>query len=255
MRSVAILNNSLRSSKKSAMSDVEPTNKDASAGEMKPPAMPGSVPVIPGARAARTFSARPTFSGGHRGGGGKRGGQRPDRGGRRGNGSREERVRPEFDQKMLNVRRVARVVAGGRRFNFSVLMVVGNRKGSVGVGTGKAGDTALAIEKATRNAKKHLLRVARTSNNSIPHILEAKYSSARVVIFPAENKGLIAGSAVRSVLELAGITDVNAKIRSGSKNKLNIAQATIKALSALANNTQPTTDHRKSEKDSAVVSG
>ena len=134
---------------------------------------------------------------------------------------------------MLNVRRVARVVAGGRRFNFSVLMVIGNRKGSVGVGTGKAGDTALAMEKATKSAKKHMIKVERTANHSIPHILEAKYSSATIVIFPAKNKGLIAGSAVRSVLELAGITDVNAKIRSGSKNKLNIAQATIKALSAL----------------------
>ena len=170
-------------------------------------------------------------SGGGRGGrGGPRGGG--DRGGRRG-GGREERTRPEFDQKMLGVRRVARVVAGGRRFNFSVLMVIGNRKGSVGVGTGKAGDTALAIEKATKNAKKHMVRIERTAHHSIPHMLDAKYSSATVVIRPSPNKGLTAGSAVRSVLELAGITDVNAKIRSGSKNKLNIAQATIKALSQI----------------------
>lgn len=168
--------------------------------------------------------------GGHRGGG-SRGGS----GGRRAGGQREERTKPEFDQKMLNVRRVARVVAGGRRFSFSVLMVIGNRKGSVGVGTGKAGDTALAIEKATKNAKKHMLRLTRTSNNSIPHVIEAKYGSASIVIFPAKNKGLIAGSAVRSVLELAGVTDVNAKIRSGSKNKLNIAQATIAALKQLHN--------------------
>jgi len=197
------------------------------------------VPIAPQASVTPIVHApaRQGFDGGRRrgsGGGSSRGGgQRgSDRGGRRG-GGREERVRPEFDQKMLNVRRVARVVAGGRRFSFSVLVVIGNRKGSVGVGTGKAGDTALAIEKATKNAKKHMLQLTRTANNSIPHILEAKYSSAEVVIFPAKNRGLIAGSAVRSVLELAGITDVNTKIRSGSKNKLNIAQATIKALSAL----------------------
>ncbi len=219
------------------MPDVELTiKKDISVGEVKAPEISASVTAVPQASAPMSHPVRSAFSGGRRGsGGGGRGGggQRGSGGGRRGGGAREERARPEFDQKMLNVRRVARVVAGGRRFNFSVLMVIGNRKGSVGVGTGKAGDTALAIEKATRNAKKHLLRLTRTGNNSIPHILEAKYSSARIVIFPAKNKGLIAGSAVRSVLELAGITDVNAKIRSGSKNKLNMAQATIKALSAL----------------------
>lgn len=225
------------------MSDVEPTNKDTVEAEVKTPKV--AAPVA-------THSRPPSFLR-HRGGGGGKGGQRTDRGGRRGSGPREERVRPEFDQKMLQVRRVARVVAGGRRFSFSVLMVIGNRKGSVGVGTGKAGDTALAIEKATRHAKKHLLCIARTGNNSIPHTLEAKYSSARIIIFPAKNKGLIAGSAVRSVLELAGITNVNAKIRSGSKNKLNMAQATIKALSALTNNKQPTTDHKKIEKSPAVV--
>jgi len=162
------------------------------------------------------------------------GGRGGSGGPRRGGGGREERAKPEFDQKTLDVRRVARVVAGGRRFSFSVTMVIGNRKGSVGVGTGKAGDTALAIEKATKSAKKHMIKVARTGSNSIPHIIEAKYSSATVVILPAKSKGLIAGSAVRSVLELAGVTDVNAKIRSGSKNKLNIAQATIKALASLA---------------------
>ena len=189
-----------------------------------------ATPAQPAAPSGETRGQRTPFQGGGRGGRGGSGGSRGgDRGGRR-TGGREERARPEFDQKMLGIRRVARVVAGGRRFNFSVLMVIGNRKGSVGVGTGKAGDTALAIEKATKSAKKHMIKVNRTPNNSIPYMLEAKYSSALVTILPAKNKGLIAGSAVRSVLELAGVTDVNAKIRSGSKNKLNIAQATIEAL-------------------------
>ncbi len=209
------------------MSDVEPTIRDVPAAGVKAPitGAPASAPSRPAASGGYRGGSAGNRGGGQRGGGGS--------GGRRGSGPREERAKPEFDQKMLNVRRVARVVAGGRRFNFSVLMVIGNRKGSVGVGTGKAGDTALAIEKATKNAKKHMLRITRTSNNSIPHVIEAKYSSAEIVIFPAKDKGLIAGSAVRSVLELAGITDVNAKIRSGSKNKLNIAQATIKALASL----------------------
>ena len=213
------------------MSDVEPTiTKDAPAGEVKTPVISAPAP------AARPASRQGGFDGGRRGGNSGRvgmGGSRGGGGNRRAGGGRGDRVRPEFDQKMLGVRRVARVVAGGRRFNFSVLMVSGNRKGSVGVGTGKAGDTALAIEKATKNAKKRMIRVERTSDFSIPHSIEAKYSSARVVIMPAPSKGLIAGSAVRAVLELAGITNVNAKIRSGSKNKLNIAQATIKALSSL----------------------
>ena len=159
-------------------------------------------------------------------------------------GGDRERVRPEFDQKMLSVRRVARVVAGGRRFSFSVLIALGNKKGSVGVGTGKAGDTALAIEKATKSAKKEMIQVSLTKNRSIPHRLEAKYSSAYLVMFPAPSKGLIAGSAVRAVLELAGITDINAKILSGSKNKLNIARATIKALSQLKSENTNSTDIR-----------
>lgn len=148
-------------------------------------------------------------------------------------GPREERARPEFDSKTLTVRRVARVVAGGRRFNFSVVLVLGNRKGTVGVGIGKAADTAAAIEKATKDARKNLLLVLLTKTRSIPHFVDAKYSSARIMMRPAPAQGLIAGSAARAVLELCGINDVNAKILSGSKNKLNIARATIQALSML----------------------
>ena len=114
-------------------------------------------------------------------------GQR-ERRGKRG-GGRDERVRPEFDQKTLAVRRVARVVAGGRRFNFSVLLVLGNREGSVGVGLGKAADTALAMDKANKRAKREMIRVPRTKNRSIPHQLDAKYSSALVVLRPAKGKG------------------------------------------------------------------
>ncbi len=162
----------------------------------------------------------------------QRGGQnRPQRGGRR-TGERE-RIRPEFDQKILDIRRVTRVVAGGRRFSFSVALVAGDRKGRVGVGTGKAGETALAIEKAMRSAKKAMIRVSMTKTGSIAHDVSAKYASARVVIRPAPERGLIAGSAVRNVLELAGIKDVTSKILSGSKNRLNNAQATVKALQTL----------------------
>lgn len=203
------------------MSDVEPTMTESSARGANAPAA-SAVP-------AQEAPGRGGRSGG-RGAGRGNGPKRERRGGR----EERERARSEFDSKTLSVRRVARVVAGGRRFSFSVLLVIGNRKGSVGVGLGKAGDTALAIEKATKNAKKSLMQVPRTKNNSIPRQTEAKFSSAIVVMRPAPSKGLIAGSAVRSVLELAGVTDVNAKILSGSKNKLNIARAAIAALSKFA---------------------
>ncbi|HVS79527.1 MAG TPA: 30S ribosomal protein S5 [Candidatus Paceibacterota bacterium] len=147
---------------------------------------------------------------------------------------REARVKPEFDHKIVSIRRVARVVAGGRRFSFSVVLVAGNRKGQVGVGIGKAGDTPLAIEKAMRDAKRNMIRVSLTKSGSIPHEVEAKYSSARVLIKPAPGKGVIAGSSVRNVLELAGIKEVSAKIFSRTKNQLNNARSAVKALSKLA---------------------
>lgn len=159
-----------------------------------------------------------------------------DRGGRndrRPRRTREPRARSEFDNKVLDIRRVTRVVAGGRRFSFSVTIVIGNGKGQVGVGLGKASDTALAIEKATRDAKRHLLTVPMTEGLAIPHEVRAKYAAAQVMLLPAEGKGLKAGSAVRTVLELAGVRNVSAKILSRSKNPLNNARATTLALSRL----------------------
>ena len=146
---------------------------------------------------------------------------------------RPERVKQEFDNKIISIRRVTRVVSGGRRFSFSVSMVIGDKKGKVGVGTGKATDTPIAIDKAMRAAKKDMIKVSLTDNKSIAYPVEAKYSSARISIQPAPGKGVIAGSAVRVVLELAGIKEISSKILSRSKNKLNIARATIKALEQL----------------------
>jgi small subunit ribosomal protein S5 len=134
---------------------------------------------------------------------------------------------------MITIRRVARVVAGGRRFSFSVALIIGNKKGKVGVGLGKAGDTTLAIDKAVRDAKKHMITLALTKDNSIAHEVSAKYCAARVAFMPAHGRGLVAGSSVRPVLELAGVTNVVAKIHSGSKNGLNNARAAIEALKKL----------------------
>lgn len=156
-------------------------------------------------------------------GGNSRGGPRgPRRGG-------DER-RSEFAQKMLGIRRVARVMAGGRRFNFSVCIAIGDKKGRVGVGLGKAMDTQLAIEKATRHAKKNMITLDLTKTQSIKHNIGAKYAASVVEIRPSPGRGLVAGSSVRAVLELAGITDVTAKILSRSHNPINNARAAITAL-------------------------
>jgi len=147
--------------------------------------------------------------------------------------ARTERVKPEFDQRIIGIRRVTRVVAGGRRFSFSVCVVAGNHRGQVGVGTGKAGDTALAVEKAYRSALKNKIDISKTDTNSIPHEVQAKYSSGVVKLYPAPGRGLIAGGAVRDVLELAGMQGVGAKILSRSHNKLNNAFAAVSALKQL----------------------
>ncbi len=161
--------------------------------------------------------------------GGRGGDRRPNRRGPR----REPRAKPEFDQKIVSLRRVTRVVAGGRRFSFSVCLVAGNRKGMVGVGQGKATDTPLAIEKAMRDAKKNMITVNMTKNMSIPHDVEAKYAASVVKIMPAPGKGMLAGSSVRTVLELAGLKDVGAKLMSRSKNSANNAYVAVKALKKL----------------------
>ncbi len=162
-----------------------------------------------------------------------KGGSRDRRKNERRPSRRPERARQEFDNKIISVRRVTRVVAGGRRFSFSIAMVIGDKKGRVGVGLGKAGDTPIAVNKAMQAAKKNMITVHLNKKNSINHPTAAKYSSARVSIMPAPGKGVIAGSSARVVLELCGIREVSSKIFSRSKNKLNIARATVEALKNL----------------------
>ena len=144
------------------------------------------------------------------------------------------RPKPEFDQKILDIRRVTRVVAGGRRFSFSVALVAGDKKGSVGLGLGKAGDTALAINKAVRNAKKNMVRLKLTKTMSIPYELSAKFSSSKVVIMPNRGRGLVAGSVIRDIVKLSGMKDVTGKILGSSKNKLNNAKAVMEALRSIS---------------------
>ncbi|MBI3305796.1 30S ribosomal protein S5 [Candidatus Nomurabacteria bacterium] len=171
---------------------------------------------------------------------------------RRGGGRRSSsfsRVKPEFDQKILNIRRVTRVVAGGRRFSFSVALVAGDRKGAVGLGLGKAGDTALAINKAVRNAKKNMIRLSLSKDMSIPHELYAKFSSSEIMLMPNKGRGLVAGSVIRDIVKLAGIKDITGKIVSDSKNKLNNAKAVMGALSSIASK------YAKPIPESAIIGG
>ncbi len=146
---------------------------------------------------------------------------------------RKEERKPEFEQKIISLRRVTRVVAGGRRFSFSVAMVLGDKKGRVGIGLGKSNDTAIAIEKAIRDAKANMITVNRTEEGSIPFDVKAKYGSSEVEVRPAPGRGLVAGASVRAILDFAGVTDVTSKIWTRSKNQINIARATIEALKKL----------------------
>lgn len=135
----------------------------------------------------------------------------------------------EFDKKLLEVRRVTKVVKGGRTMRFSALVVVGDKKGRVGMGTAKASEVPMAVEKATKAAKKNLVTVP-VVNGTVPYEAIGKFSTTRIIILPSKaGTGVIAGGAARSVFELAGYTDITSKIH-GSTNKINTVRATLNAL-------------------------
>jgi small subunit ribosomal protein S5 len=170
--------------------------------------------------------------GGFRGGrGGGFGGNR-GRGGRPGGrGGRPQRSveKPEYDQKTLDIARVARVTKGGKRFSFRATVVAGNGKGRVGVGTAKGRDVQGSIQKAYHQAKKNLITIV-TKDGTIPYQVNAKYSSASVILKPSKS-GIKAGGAVRVVAQMAGISSLTGKLTGRTSNKINIARATILALS------------------------
>lgn len=138
----------------------------------------------------------------------------------------------QYDERTLHIDRVARVVKGGRRFRFRALVVVGDRKGKVGIGSAKGADVTSAVTKATDVAKKHMVSVS-LYKGTLPHEAEAKVSGAKILIKPASaGTGLIAGGVVRSVLEVAGVSNALSKSL-GSTNKTNTAYATVAALESL----------------------
>ena len=136
----------------------------------------------------------------------------------------------EYEDQVLDLRRVTRVTAGGKRFRFRATVVIGNGKGKVGVGIGKGPDVQKAIEKAKTQARKDIISL-KLKDNTIPHQVEAKFSAARVLIKPAApGHGLMAGGSPRVVLKLAGVKDATAKCVGRTKNKLTNALAAIEAL-------------------------
>jgi len=155
--------------------------------------------------------------------------RRNDRG--RGRGPVVEEKK-EFDERIVHIDRVARVVKGGRRFRFRALVVAGDHKGKVGIGIAKGADVTAAVTKATEVAKKHMSKI-NLYKGTLPHDAEGKVGGARILIKPASaGTGLIAGGVVRTILEVAGVSNVLSKSL-GSSNKANIAYATIQALESL----------------------
>lgn len=147
----------------------------------------------------------------------------------------DQKINPaelDLQEKVVHIRRVAKVTKGGKRFHFTVLAVVGNSDGVVGAGLGKSNEVPDAVRKAVEKAKKSLIRVPRNAL-TIPHGIRVEYVSSKVMLLPAApGTGVIAGGAVRAVVELAGIHDVLSKVV-GSRNPLNVVMAVIKGLSAL----------------------
>lgn len=153
---------------------------------------------------------------------------KPERTKRRG----EPREKPEFDQSIVDLARVTRVTKGGKQMSFRACVLIGDRKGRVGYGVDKGKDVQIAVEKAVRQAKKNMILVP-LIRETIPHRVEAKFKAAKVMIKPApKGSGIIAGSSIRTVLELAGVPNASAKMLGKTGNKITNVKATFQALTS-----------------------
>lgn len=179
----------------------------------------------------------------------RQGGNRGDRRGQRPEAPKEEKL---FEENVISIDRVARVVKGGRRFRFKALVVVGDRKNKVGVGVAKGADVQVAVQKATEVAKKHMITIP-LINATIPHDIEVKMDGARVLLRrAAPGTGIIAGGVVRSVVSVTGIANLMSKSL-GSTNKVNIAYATIEAFRQLVPKSEWVTTKKSNMPKAATV--
>jgi small subunit ribosomal protein S5 len=145
--------------------------------------------------------------------------------------SRDNKV--EWSERVVAIQRVTKVVKGGKKMSFRAVVVVGDEKGQVGVGVGKAGDVITAVRKGVSDGKKNVITVPLTSSNSIPHKIDGRFGAAKLILRPsAPGSGVIAGGSIRTVLELAGVKNILSK-QLGSNNLLNNARATVNGLSNL----------------------
>jgi len=147
---------------------------------------------------------------------------------------KKEKPSDGFDSKLLALNRVTRVTKGGKQLRFRAVVVVGNKDKKVGIGVAKGADVSQAVEKATKAGKKNLITIPITDEGSIPNEAQAKYGAAVILLRPQrQGRGLVAGGTVRIICDMAGIKNVSSKMLGGTRNKLNNARATIKALKML----------------------
>lgn len=161
---------------------------------------------------------------------------------------RTEKPKPEFTENLVCLNRVAKVLKGGRRFSFSALVVIGNKKGKVGYGFGKAGDVSEAIRKAVQDAHKNIITVVKYKT-TVPHWIEGKYDKAKILFRPAApGTGIIAGGPVRIIIEMAGYSDILSKSL-GSRNTINMVKATFDGLMNMKSAKEIATNRGKSLKE------
>jgi len=161
--------------------------------------------------------------------------------------------KPEFEQHIVDLARVTRVTKGGKQLSFRATVLIGDRKGRVGYGVDKGKDVQIAVDKAMNQAKKNIIRVPMVKE-TIPHRVEAKFKSARVLLKPApKGSGIIAGGAVRLVLEMAGISNASAKILSNTKNKMTNIKAAFSALQLFKKSSFERNENAVKKEESAKV--
>nr|YP_010596542.1 ribosomal protein S5 [Chrysotila carterae]WAK83178.1 ribosomal protein S5 [Chrysotila carterae] len=147
--------------------------------------------------------------------------------------SKSREAKSEWSERVVSIQRVTKVVKGGKKLSFRAVVVVGDERGQVGVGVGKAGDVITAVKKGVTDGKKNILTIPLTSSDSIPHRTEGRFGAAKILLRPsAPGSGVIAGGSIRTVLELAGVKNILSK-QLGSNNLLNNARATVVGLSNL----------------------